>query len=214
MMKRVFSALAGLVLGLSLTTGGATAASFNAPVTIAGSSVFVTGDLMGQSNDGFLGFDLFLNIPSELLLTFIVDDAADGSGVLYQAYTPGGLFPVAGVANGFNYATDAGILGLNGSVGFRATNVTFFSGGTISEIDKIGLNFLTQAGIAPGDYAVAYAGTLFNELGTDLNQAFSGSFNIRVGMGSQTVIPLPAGGVLALSGLGALMLVRRRRRAA
>ncbi|EAQ02908.1 hypothetical protein OB2597_16040 [Pseudooceanicola batsensis HTCC2597] len=199
-MKRFKS---GLLAGILLIFGGAAnAVSFtpSAPVP-SGSPITVTADV-GIS--GLILYDVFLGVAANTGLIQAYDDRADGGVMSYQAATAStialnggeysftGLTPVGSTPNlGFSFG------GLNGLLGFRVTGVT-------PGFDKFKLDFAYTATAEETDlfWAVRqYTAAAPTGIYT------SGSLKLV----TTPAIPLPAGAPLALSGLAALALLRRKK---
>ncbi len=125
-------------------------------------------------------------------------DRANATGVASDGITPIGILTEGGPGRATVLVSDDYVSGspLSGTVTWADT--------TIADL-----------GLTPGDYLITLTG-LVEENGPSVFSASNeepagNTFTVRVGAAPE-VIPLPAAGLLLIGGLGALAMVRRRRK--
>jgi hypothetical protein len=190
----------GLAAAMTLVAGTAMAATFNADWTVdahdAGPGLVIgtnpdSGNLsvdleVGQSDT----VDLFVIFTDETFVTLGEDTIPQPITVSFTFTSPDAMGNVTGTTTG-SWLSQAGIVTFNSPI-----VLNFGSGGT-------------------GAIEIALNSTVFND-----GSLFTGGLNEGVANGSQisatityvtAAVPLPAGGVLLLTALGAAMVLRRRK---
>lgn len=206
MKSWIYSLALAIVAGFG--NNAADAATFTPSGTVeAGESTTVGVDLNTAS---LAGFDLFLNVPTALMLTLLADDSSDGAGGLVQRFGAFGLDAAnrvvgaaldSGQTPDYDFTYAGTVPGAQGFLGVRVTNL----GGNIAASD---LTFLTNPAAAAGVQKVDY---YLWEYGVGQAPAYStGSFDVTITRAN--VVPLPAGAVLLITGLGAFGAARAGRR--
>lgn len=166
----------------------------------------VDGFVLGSTSvQGYItDFDFTFTIPAELRLTTVFDPIAPSDAGLIT--TTDGLIGT----NNFGVGSVNVITGLGGLT--SSVRLEGFVAGSLG-IDLLNLVFQTTSA---GTFEVGFSGTytyFSDAIGNTVTSALqTGTGFIRVV--DPNVIPLPAGGVLLLTGAGALIALRRRKRAA
>jgi len=201
MLRSLFGALLGVLLIVGATDARALPSFTQLAPVQADDSVIVPVTIRGDfTSTGLVGFDLFLlPVHAEIPLWYVQDVTSDGGSALYQRFLTPTVVEDPGSLGGALFSA-------SGNLGFRVTDN---SGGT-QGFSVLDLVFAVLPGTAPDDYIVPYQTTLYSrdQTGGLVQSPASGNITIRV----SGAVPAPAAGVLILSGLGALIAVKRRRR--
>jgi len=214
---------AALVAAAILCATTAQAVTFKQQdVGVAGQFIGIDVDLSGFS--GVLGgFALAVDPDDRFAFGGVQDDRSDGGvAPLYQVRfaNNGVTSPMLNATTGSSQAQGVFVPSTydaatnsyqraynNGQSLIFGTSVNV----PVDNLSKFTLFFASLPGTAEGVYKVSYSSSLTVAIGGVVEQganASNGTFDITIG--NPEVIPLPAGGVLLVTGLGALAMMRRR----
>lgn len=211
MFKILSRAAAACVLAFGVTT--ASAATFNqvGPGIAGGAPIQVDVDL-GPFAGHLALFNLTISPVDPIVLGAYVDDLSDGgvNAPLIQVVANSTTGPILLADNSAGFGPTVFFPFQNVPVSIIGTNRQL-GPGIPENLSKFSLFFAAFPGTPDGPYQVAYSLAL--DLRDDQNQQSfvqsGGSFNVTVG--PIAPVPLPAGGLLLISGLGAIALVRRKK---